>query len=576
MHKLLKTVILTAVTLPTLTSLFACSTDQDQGQAQTPALPAQINQPIVTQSPPESLPLRPVPISPSVLLPTPTPTPTEKPSSKKTQETTIQPGNQSKGQPTTELKDSTPPSPIQVPTLPKFQDATLLQDIYDLRDLSIYEPNPDHGVPLTRQPSNQNPENQKHPLTLSAIGGNLPNLFPFHETKNHPYLHLFPNLAAAMLPNKTTQNGITSRTGPEGLEENPQSEFVHRGLLHNQPDGTTNYQPNFGIEHFIYHPYFEPISIDTLARQNLPYLSEGTIGIQYFGKNSTRGVIAEAVASLLEEAKHPDAAPLEVPLRRNPSQAFTTTTSLEHFIKTTIYYMTRKSQSRNPLTRGPNYFTPNVTWSLLDPELPIVRVNVYSRTILPISINPAEPPPATYYGVTFVVAFQNRWDSFNDPNRWLIRFHDHMKEEVRTRDRQYHVCTYSGCHFDERNLGLDPEADAKFPYYWHPTDYMQHSLIGPIILEVYESRDLIPGIYSTKPKVSFWEAPGPIVPSELLLAPAPTDWNPPGPGYEPKLQLYPLPNSPNPGYPLPGHILAAPHTAPGTPIWDKYQLGDPW
>ena len=45
------------------------------------------------------------------------------------------------------------------------------------------------------------------------------------------------------------------------------------------------------------------------------------------------------------------------------------------------------------------------------------------------------------------------------------------------------------------------------PNYWHSSDYMQHRLIGPVVLQVYESDVLQPGIYSATPKVTHWEAP---------------------------------------------------------------------
>ncbi len=56
------------------------------------------------------------------------------------------------------------------------------------------------------------------------------------------------------------------------------------------------------------------------------------------------------------------------------------------------------------------------------------------------------------------------------------------------------------------------------PNYWHPNDYMQHKLIGPVVLQVYESEVLQPGIYSTVPKVTHWEAPEFILPDSLFEA----------------------------------------------------------
>ena len=36
------------------------------------------------------------------------------------------------------------------------------------------------------------------------------------------------------------------------------------------------------------------------------------------------------------------------------------------------------------------------------------------------------PNSQTTFAVSFIIAFQNRWDSFTNPDRWLIRFHDDL------------------------------------------------------------------------------------------------------------------------------------------------------
>ena len=56
------------------------------------------------------------------------------------------------------------------------------------------------------------------------------------------------------------------------------------------------------------------------------------------------------------------------------------------------------------------------------------------------------------------------------------------------------------------------------PNYWHLSDYMQHRLIGPVVLQVYESEVLQPGIYSAVPKVTRWEAPEFILPDSFFEA----------------------------------------------------------
>ena len=73
----------------------------------------------------------------------------------------------------------------------------------------------------------------------------------------------------------------------------------------------------------------------------------------------------------------------------------------------------------------------------------------------------------TKYSVSFVISLQNRWASFDDPNRWIIRFKDDLE-------------AYG------QPWMLDPELP--YPNYWDDTDYMQHRIIGPVVLTVHEYR----------------------------------------------------------------------------------------
>ena len=66
---------------------------------------------------------------------------------------------------------------------------------------------------------------------------------------------------------------------------------------------------------------------------------------------------------------------------------------------------------------------------------------------------------------------------------------------------------------------LDPELP--YPNYWDDTDYMQHRIIGPVVLTVHEYRKkdsvipvLKPGNYSRVPSIAHWEAPGHILTDE--------------------------------------------------------------
>ena len=102
-----------------------------------------------------------------------------------------------------------------------------------------------------------------------------------------------------------------------------------------------------------------------------------------------------------------------------------------------------------------------------------------------------------------------------------------------------------------------------------------------MVVQVYErgSKEarspLQPGIYHTYPKVAEWETPGPILGDEQLIGDRPIEKN----AQESMEILRPAPTaqSPNPGWPLPGHVMTNPGTAPGTKVWEKFQLdGHEW
>ena len=98
----------------------------------------------------------------------------------------------------------------------------------------------------------------------------------------------------------------------------------------------------------------------------------------------------------------------------------------------------------------------------------------------------------TTFAVSFVVSFQNRWTSFKDPDRLMNRFPDDFND----------MAIFYAATRQQQELQREHS-----PNYWHLSDYMQHRLIGPVVLQVYESEVLQPGIYSAVPKVTHWEAP---------------------------------------------------------------------
>ena len=149
-----------------------------------------------------------------------------------------------------------------------------------------------------------------------------------------------------------------------------------------------------------------------------------------------------------------------------------------------------------------------VQWEFLSPYLPIIRVTTYAEQHLPFTIETEYDIPTNYgiqpfhkdsttfittepakslkstqttrYAASFVVALQNRWDHFSDPNR-LAYFNEGQRAEPLT----------------------DPQINR-----WYATDFMHHSIIGPVVVQVFESEHLKPGIYQKTPAISHWPAPG--------------------------------------------------------------------
>lgn len=109
----------------------------------------------------------------------------------------------------------------------------------------------------------------------------------------------------------------------------------------------------------------------------------------------------------------------------------------------------------------------------------------------------------------------------------------------------------------------DPEFHQRhFPNYWHSSEYMQHRLIGPVVVTVHENLKggpsaLTPGTYAVEPRVSYWEAPGPALPDEQILTSSYGVSNP---------------ASPNPGWPLPSHVLTTPGTGLSAGPWEKLDM----
>ncbi len=421
-----------------------------------------------------------------------------------------------------------------IPENPETNDEVLLQDIYALMDLDQFALNPNQATPL---PDKENmsccgiftkawysePYREDHP----------PTLFDYEEVRDHPYLHLFPGLKGHV---EAFQNMEADGRGLSFQKYPPhnQREFQYhpnRDPEHLSPNTDWNkpgkrFLPMGGITHFIYHPWFEPVeygeleqgatqsanrlhTLDKYQRIKEDNKQKFVAMPHWFGNNSTRGVIADAVARAVEQARRPGVQEHPVPTvnilhhnRNREKVAYGGSSDLAGHLRTPIETIDSVLLRRKDIYY-PAYRVPFVQWEFLHPSLPIIRVTSFVAATLPLA-NPGEEPRATGLAVSFVISFQNRWESFEDPNRWLIRLEDEIKNiwsEQRI-NQEFHEST--------------------FPRYWHTSDYMQHRLIGPVIVQVYEHEKeepgvIEPGVYAVQPKVSHWEAPGPILKDEQVL-----------------------------------------------------------
>ena len=400
-----------------------------------------------------------------------------------------------------------------VPQDPQLNDTVLLQDIYPHADLDQFALDPTQPVPLpivrekgelvrieTLEEMKQDLIHDDHPF---------PQWFLYENVRDHPYLHIFPRLQHAAHEEDPRRHQIE------------QIKDIAFRFDDSRPYPHTNREfPSEGITRFIYFPWFEPSTAHTRP---------GHYGI-HFGNNSTREVLAQAVTKAMEEAKYPAARPMPTLFGKEWIQEW----RLGDFLRTPAY-VTGDEPYDWFRSRHLDHVAPVTHWEFLHPQLPIIRVTSYNMVMLPLTVSSedfsykslTDPNPnyssqvfqiekdaedlrgrigdmvPTTFAVSFVVSFQNRWTSFEDPDRLMVRF----PEEFRGMARM------SATTRQQQELQLEHS-----PNYWHPNDYMQHRLIGPVVLQVYESEVLQPGIYSAVPKVTHWEAPEFILPDSFYEA----------------------------------------------------------
>ena len=585
---------------------------------------------------PEPMPTRPTRLDHLLLTPTAAPEPTTTPRGK----TGVKP--EASGPAGAMSPQGNPKISDLVPDSPRTNDQVLLQDIYARIDLGQFALDPNE--PITwNEPISRTGSPIKHT-------GWLPSQMPHPMVHQHPYLHIFPDLEKiAALQLEENKTGDIEYYPSWDIRGGSNWQYGDYG-----PDVKKFQDLSAGkdrLTYFIYNPWYEAVFADNASR----YAHAGTLkdigqynrngtGPYWFGNNSTRGVLAETVADLLEEAKSPTAIPAQMTWlgrKGNPSYFVHKQVSdwtIEEYISTTIRAGEPIDARGNRDSRGSRddiefHGSPKVEWEILHPQLPILKITAHASQTLPLA--PSEPPRTleripsdeyeryesykkkqllslhgmteeekeasylelrnrsnmsrwrdgrdapTRYSVSFVMSVQHRWDSFQDPNRWIIRFRESMG---------LHWPPYFLYHEESRmSKAMELEAnlagkDLPYPNYWHHTDFMQHRIIGPVVLTIHEygsgrSGDITttilrPGTYSRVPRITHWEAPGHILTEEQVLktkrkviAPFGVE-NP----EELEAQFWPSLRTPNAGFPLPGHVMAGPEQGPGTEAWRKYGM----
>ena len=482
-----------------------------------------------------------------------------------------------------------------VPDDPETNDRVLLQDIYAQIDLEQFALDPNEPIPAAEEALIE---------YISFYGRSerllLVSRMNYEETRGHPYLHLFPHL----------KNVIENGDHSEEISYHPamgkpytQGEYYGREdrLREIRPDNRSH------LLYFIYNPWFDPILEEFHQQGNsrLKYRNAEKITPYWFGNNSTRGVLVETVAALLKEAKFPTAEPATRPWTPDKEDAprdfrgDIETDALTEREWTIEEYIRMPVQpelwGRNDILQS--HQLPDVQWEILHPQLPILKITAHASQNLPLK--PAEGNTAgggTAYSVSFVISLQNRWTSFDEPDRRIIRFQEDLQTEYLRQEEPIPVAPSTRDGFYPPHL-LDP--DLPHPNYWDDTDYMQHRIIGPVVLTVHRSKVLQPGTYSRVPRTTHWGAPG-YIPTDKQAQTGRwggyRKFNPeimrwewvdpetgektkyleatrPGLPYIPHRYYYGTGvKNPNVGFPLPGHVMTTSATGPGTDVWREYKM----
>ena len=351
--------------------------------------------------------------------------------------------------------------------------------VCDPAPVDLYNDNLNNGVHIVSPPPYY--EHHSPPYLYDHY---VVNSSPIDVITQHPYLFAFKNANFIARHFPDAQNLRFSANPRAYLSDHvkggPGTGYSHPAI------GARPAKGLIGAELWLNQPWFtyhyentEKVKTDQTLAPVLIYPS-----------GSLKGVLSDTIVDLLQQAVE----------AANTGYAFAQYTPGRKPRSATL----KQAVAAPNLLYNQHHF---VQWEFLSPYLPIIRVTTYAEQHLPFTIEteydipryPIQPrsfdqdtfiapEPAkslkstqtTRYAASFVVALQNRWDHFSDPNR-LAYFNEGQRAEPLT------------------DLQINR---------WYATDFMHHSIIGPVVVQVFESEHLKPGIYQKTPAISHWPAPG--------------------------------------------------------------------
>ena len=214
------------------------------------------------------------------------------------------------------------------------------------------------------------------------------------------------------------------------------------------------------------------------------------------------------------------------------------------------------------------YITPHIEWEFVHPKLPIIRVTAQNSKVFPLTLPGMENPGPTEYSVSFVISFQNRWDSLDDPNRWVKRF----KETPWGDGRGYHNFLNGETPWDYTGIRYDETPGRMAPHRLHAAQ--DHRTGGPPNPRVSRTgtRNILSrpqhqqlgcaGIHRNRPAGSsdHRDRKGTTSKKKLRWYPTSTTW--------------PQVGRPTQTCPCQGHVITDAFTGPGTDIWNEHQMNE--